>query len=77
MEIVGIDTCGPFPMSEDGNKYVCTIVDHFSGWPEAWAIPDKSAATIAKLLLDKFIPRHMAALARSSVIKVQSTATLY
>ena len=58
MEIVGIDTCGPFPMSEDGNKYVCTIVDHFSGWPEAWAIPDKSAATMAKLLLDKFIPRH-------------------
>ena len=58
MEIIGIDTCGPFPISDDGNKYVCTIVDHFSGWPEAWAIPDKSAATIAKLLLEEFIPRH-------------------
>ena len=57
MEIVGIDTCGPFPISKDGNKYVCTIVNHSSGWPEAWAIPDKSAATIAKLI-DKFIPRH-------------------
>ena len=58
MEIVGIDTCGPFPLSDNGNKYVCTIIDHFSGWPEAWAIPDKSANTIAKLLLENFIPRH-------------------
>ena len=58
MEIIGIDTCGPFPVSGNGNKYVCTIVDHFSGWPEAWAIPDKSAATIARLLLEEFIPRH-------------------
>ena len=58
MEIVGIDTCGPFPVSDDGNKYVCTIVDHFSGWPEAYAIPDKSANTIAQLLLSDFIPRH-------------------
>ena len=58
MEIVGIDTCGPFPLSDDGNKYVCTIVDHFSGWPEAWAIPDKTANTIARIILDEFIPRH-------------------
>ena len=58
MEIVGIDTCGPFPVTETGNKYVCTIVDHFSGWPEAYAIPDKSANTIAQLLLNEFIPRH-------------------
>ena len=58
MEIVGIDTCGPFPVSATGNKYVCTIVDHFSGWPEAYAIPDKSANTIAQLLLNDFIPRH-------------------
>ena len=58
MEIIGIDTCGPFPVTENGNKYVCTIVDHFSGWPEAWPIPDKSAETIARLLLEDFIPRH-------------------
>ena len=58
MEILGIDTCGPFPVTKAGNKYVCTIVDHFSGWPEAYAIPDKSANTIAQILLDEFIPRH-------------------
>ena len=34
------------------------VVDHFSGWPEAYAIPDKSANTIAQLLLSEFIPRH-------------------
>lgn len=58
MDIVGIDTCGPYPISSLGNQYVCTIVDHFSGWPEAFAIPNKAANTIAKLLLEEFIPRH-------------------
>ena len=58
MEIVGIDTCGPFPLSDTGNRYVCTIVDHFSGWPEAYAIPDKTANTIAQIILKEFVPRH-------------------
>ena len=48
----------PLSRHRNGNKYVCTIVDHLSGWPEAWPIPDKSAETIARLLLEDFIPRH-------------------
>ena len=57
-EIVGIDTCGPFPTSVKGNKYIVTIVDHFSSWPEAYAVPDKTAETIASLLIEKFLPQH-------------------
>ena len=55
-EIVGIDTCGPFPSSAKGNKYIVTVVDHFSSWPEAYAVPDKTAETIASLLIEKFFP---------------------
>lgn len=58
MEFVGIDTVGPLPRTDSGNEYICTIVDHFSGWPEAFAIPDKKAETIARVLLDEFLPRH-------------------
>ena len=57
-DIVGIDTCGPFPETMMGNKYILTIVDHFSSWPEAYAIPNKSANTVARILLEDFIPRH-------------------
>ena len=55
---VGIDTCGPYPATLQGNRYILTIVDIYSGWPEAFAIPDKSAETIANIILDELIPRH-------------------
>jgi hypothetical protein len=55
---VGIDLLGPLDESIMGNKYILTIVDHFTGWPEAIAIPDKRAETIAKALFDTLICRH-------------------
>ena len=51
-EIVGIDTCGPYIESGDGNRYVIVIMDHYSGWPEAFATSDKSAKTVAQILLE-------------------------
>ena len=36
-----IDTCGPYPTSHAGNKYLLTFVHIYSGWPEYYAIPDK------------------------------------
>ena len=57
-KIVGTDTCGPVPETAEGNRYVITIVDHFSSWPEAFATRDKSADTVASILLEQFIPRH-------------------
>ena len=32
-----------------GNCYIVTCIDHFSKWPEAVALQDKSAASVAKL----------------------------
>ena len=40
---VSMDISGPYPTSLSGNKYILSVVDHYSGWPEAFALPDKSA----------------------------------
>ena len=55
---VSIDLSGPYPKSLSGNKYIVAFVDHYSGWPEAFAVPDKSADTIVQLLIEEVIPRH-------------------
>ena len=35
-----------------------SFVDRYSGWPEAFAVPDKSAETVVHLVLDEIICRH-------------------
>ena len=55
---VSLDVSGPYPKSLSGNRYIIGFVDHFSGWPEAFATPDKSADTVAQLILEEIIPRH-------------------
>ena len=57
-EIVGIDTCGPYSLTNGENRYLVTIIDHFSGWPEAFPVKDKSAMSIAGVLCKEFLPRH-------------------
>ncbi len=47
---VGIDIIGPLPVTAEGNKYIVTLVDYFSKWPEAEALPNKSAEEVALFL---------------------------
>ena len=58
MQLVGMDMVGPLPTSERGNNYILTMVDHFSMWPEAFPVPDKSAETVTRVVLTEIIPRH-------------------
>ena len=44
---VGMDLIGPLPTTPRGNKYIVTLTDYFSKWPEATALPDKSAEQVA------------------------------
>ena len=53
-----IDVSGPYPTSLSGNKYIVSFIDLFSGYPEAFACPDKSAQTIAHLIIDELFPRY-------------------
>ena len=55
VEEIAIDLMGHFPESEDGNKYVLVVVDSFSKWMEAYAVPNIEAKTIAEKLVMEFI----------------------
>ena len=45
--------------SNSGNKHILTIIDHITGWPEAFPIPDKSANTIVSTSINQYLPVHM------------------
>ena len=57
-QCIGIDTTGPFPESDYGNSYIIVLIDHFTGWPEAFAVSNKDAETVAQLLFEEIIARH-------------------
>ena len=54
---LSMDISWPCPTSLSGNRYTLGFVDHHIGWPEAFAIPDKSAPNIVNILVHKIFPR--------------------
>ena len=36
-----------------GYKYITAFVDLYSGWPEAFAVPDNTVKTVADLIIDQ------------------------
>ena len=57
MERVGVDITGPFPVTASGNRFVLVAMDYFTKWPEAYAIPNHEATTVARALVDGFFTR--------------------
>ena len=57
MEKVHIDIVGPLPKSKKGNVYILVIVDQFTKWVEALPLPEQSAETVARAMVDEFITR--------------------
>ena len=57
MDRINIDTIGPFPPDENGNKYIMVFIDVFSRFVELTPIPDLSALTAAKEIV-KFTGRY-------------------
>ena len=58
MQIVGADLIGLFVPSLYGNKYVLTIIDHCTGWVEAFPLPNKSNESVWNAWATQFVPRH-------------------
>ena len=56
---IAIDLITKCETSTSGNKHILTIIDHLTGWPEAFPIPDKSADTIVSTFINEYLPVHM------------------
>ena len=54
-ERIAMDVCGPLVVSKKGNVYVLVITDCFSKYTEAYAMPNQQAATIAEILVKRWI----------------------
>ena len=56
---IAIDLVTECETLTSGNKHILTIIDHLTGWPEAFPIPDKSADTIVSTFINEYLPVHM------------------
>lgn len=54
-DVVSIDTIGPFSITEQGNRYAVTMQCDLSKYMVLVPIPDKSAQTIARAVIEKCI----------------------
>jgi len=50
LERVGVDLI-ELPVSYSGNKYILTVIDHFSKYVSAYALPNKSAETVTRAMV--------------------------
>nr|GFA88266.1 reverse transcriptase domain-containing protein [Tanacetum cinerariifolium] len=70
---------GPFPSSK-GNKYILVVVDYFSKWVEAKALPTNDARVVVKFLKSRFsrfrIPRAIISERRTYVFNDQFTRVM-
>ena len=45
-----MDLIGPLTETPRGNRYIITLMDYFTKWAEAGALPDKSSLGVAKFV---------------------------
>ena len=60
-EIVAMDIVGgrdSLPTTPNGNRYILTIIDHFTKWAEAVPLKNMTAKTVALALIDNWVSRH-------------------
>jgi len=57
MELCSMDILGPLPTTDRGKRFVLVVMDYFTRWAEAYALPDHQAPTIARTLVSEFFSR--------------------
>lgn len=57
MERVAMDILGPLPVTKRNNRFILVIMDMFTKWTEAVAIPSQDSTIVANALIDSFICR--------------------
>jgi len=56
-ERIATDIAGPFPETDQGNRYILVVGDYFSKWIEAYPLPNYEAVTVATALVENWISR--------------------
>ena len=56
---IALDLVTECTTSSSGNKHIPAIIDHLTGWPEAFPIPGKSADAIGSTFINQYLPFHM------------------
>lgn len=57
-EMISMDIVGPLPKTPRGNKYILTIIDHFTRYAEGVPLREQTAEETAKGLMSAVITRH-------------------
>ena len=57
-EKVSCDISGPWPVTHDNNRYILVFIDMCTKWPEAFAIPNIEAKTVAEIFVKEIVSRH-------------------
>jgi hypothetical protein len=57
-ELMGMDILVDLKTTANGNKHIVVITDYYTKWPEAFAVPDHKAETLAKIIVTKIMSRH-------------------
>lgn len=57
MDRLCTDLIGPLPVTPRKNRFILLVTDHFSKWREVFPVPDQTATTCAKKILDEVITR--------------------
>lgn len=55
LEKIAMDIVGPYPVTEDGNRYILTIQDQLSRYLVTCPMKNQEAETVAQALVDKVI----------------------
>ena len=52
--LVGMDLIGPLKKTTKGSQYILTMTCYFSKWVEAYALPDKTACSVAQAIYTSY-----------------------
>ena len=67
---------GPLPITPGGNRYIITLMDYFSKWPEAEPVKDKRTDTVASFLY-RFPGLSMSCIVKLTCMYVCTYVCLY
>ncbi len=55
---MAFDVIGPLPITENGNRFILTMIDYYSKWTEAYALPNHKAVTVANCIVTQWIAHN-------------------